>query len=332
MKSLLVAGIALTMLTGAAVARDGLQITGSSTVYPFTVAVAETFTEQGFPAPVVESVGTGAGVKIFCQGVGESLPDIVDASRQMKKEELEACAKAGVIDPVEIKIGYDGIVFASDTNGPDFALTANDVYKALAAQVIVDGKLVANPYKTWKEINAALPDWTIDAYIPGEKHGTREVFEQKVLEAGCDKDALTAAGVAKDDLKKACIAVRKDGLVGDIAGDYSETLARLQANPQAVGVFGISFYEENQDKIKVASVDGVVPSIATIASGEYPVSRPLFVYVKREHIGVIPGLKEFLVEYLSDASAGADGYLVDIGLIPLPADELKQMQALVEKL
>ena len=325
--------IALTLATilfsTSVFARDTITITGSSTVFPFTQLVAENF--QG-NTPIVESVGTGAGVKIFCEGIGEDSPDIVDASRPMKDGELKACEDAGVKSPLELKIGYDGIVFATAADGPDFALTAQDVYKALAANIVIDGKLVANPYTNWNEINSALPDWKIDAYIPGEKHGTREVFDQKLLEVGCDKDALKAAGVVEDNIKKTCISVRKDGFVSDIDGDYSETLARLQGNPTAVGVFGISFFIENEDKIKVATVDGVAPSLETIASGEYPVSRPLFLYVKQEHLGVIPGLKEFLLEYVNDAALGPDGYLVDIGLIPLPEQERIAVQELVNNL
>lgn len=320
--------VATILFSTSAFARDTISITGSSTVFPFTQAVAENF--QG-NTPIVESVGTGAGVKIFCGGIGEDSPDIVNASRPMKDTELQACTDAGVT-AIEVKFGYDGIVIASDTNGPDFVLTAQDVYKALAANLVIDGQLVANPYTKWNEINPALPDWKIDAYIPGEKHGTREVFEHKLLDVGCDKEALKTVGQSDDDIKKTCIAVRKDGYVSDIAGDYSETLARLQANPQAIGVFGISFYIENEDKIKVASVDGIVPSLETIASGEYPVSRPLFIYVKKEHIGAIPGLKEFLQEYVNDAAIGDEGYLTDIGLIPMPEEERISVQELVNNL
>lgn len=325
--------IPLVILTSPAFARDNIQITGSGTVFPFTALAAQTFADSyDVPAPIVESVGTGAGVKLFCSGIGEDTPDIVDASRPMKDEEIKNCSDNGVTDIAEIKIGYDGIVFASAADGPDFALTTRDVYLALATSVVVDGKLVANPYTKWNEVNPALPDWKIAAFIPGEKHGTREVFEQKVLEHGCNKDELTAAGVAESDLKGTCIAVRKDGFVSDVAGDYSETLARLTADPQAIGVFGISFYEENTDKIKVATVDGIVPSIETIASGEYPVSRPLFVYVKKQHVGIIPNVKEFLIELASDAAIGPEGYLIDIGLVPLPEDELLETQQVVEGL
>ena len=324
--------LTLASMTTFAMARDNITITGSSTVYPYTSIAAEAYAETfGAPAPVVESVGTGAGVKVFCSGVGAETPDIVGASRPMKKEEAETCKTNGV-DAIEIKIGYDGIVFATDVNGPDFTLTPADIYKALAANIVVDGKLVPNPNTTLTEINPAFPDWKIAFFIPGEKHGTREVFEQKVLEAGCDKDALKAAGVKEEDLKKTCVAVRKDGFVSDIDGDYSETMARITADPKSIGVFGFSYFVENGDKIKVATVDGIAPNLETIASGEYPVSRPLFIYVKQQHIGVISGLTDFLKAYVADDSIGAEGSLPAIGLIPLPDAERLAVQELVNGL
>lgn len=319
------------LLSTAAFARDIITITGSSTVYPFTSLVSENYTStQNALAPIVESIGTGAGVKIFCSGVGESGADIVNASRSMKQKEIDTCAANGVT-PIELKVGYDGIVFATDVNGPEFELTPEDVHKLLAANLVIDGKLVPNPYTKLSDVNASLPDWKIAFFIPGEKHGTREVFEQKVMEAGCDKDAIESAGVVKDDVVKTCVAVRKDGYVSDIDGDYSETMSRLSSDPTAVGVLGFSYFEENSDKIKVATVNGVSPSLDTIASGEYPVSRPLFIYVKKEHVGVIPGIKEFLLEYVDNA-IGPDGYLVDIGLIPLSDEEITTAKEIVNNL
>lgn len=319
------------LLSTTAFARDIITITGSSTVYPFTSLVSENYTStQNALAPIVESIGTGAGVKIFCSGVGESSADIVNASRSMKQKEIDTCAANGVT-PIELKVGYDGIVFATDVNGPEFELTPEDVHKLLAANLVIDGKLVPNPYTKLSDVNASLPDWKIAFFIPGEKHGTREVFEQKVMEAGCDKDAIESAGVVKDDVVKTCVAVRKDGYVSDIDGDYSETMSRLSSDPTAVGVLGFSYFEENSDKIKVATVNGVSPSLDTIASGEYPVSRPLFIYVKKEHVGVIPGIKEFLLEYVDNA-IGPDGYLVDIGLIPLSDEEITTAKEIVNNL
>lgn len=324
--------IALAASMGAAVARDQIQVAGSSTVLPYAKIVAETFGETypDFKTPVVESGGTGAGIKQFCEGVGEDKIDIANASRAIKPEELESCKAAGVTDVQEVKFGYDGIVFATDISGPDFAIQPVDIYKALAAKLVVDGKLVDNPYTKWNEVNPAFPAWDIAAYIPGEKHGTREVFETKLLAAGCDKDALAAAGVAKDDVAKTCIAVRKDGKAVDIDGDYTETLARIDANKTGVGVFGLSFYENNADKLKVATVGGVVPSVETVASGEYPVSRPLFFYVKKAHIGVIPGLKEYVEFFLSDDMVGPDSPLAQYGLVPAPDAERDAARAAFE--
>jgi len=317
---------------GAAAARDQVQVAGSSTVLPYAKIVAESFGEAfpNFKTPVVESGGSGAGIKQFCEGVGEDKIDIANSSRAMKAEELESCKAAGVTDVQEVKIGYDGIVFATDINGPDFAIQPVDIYKALAAKVVVDGKLVDNPYSKWNEVNPAFPEWDIAAYIPGEKHGTREVFETKVLEAGCDKDALTAAGVAKDDLAKSCHAVRKDGKAIDIDGDYTETLARVDQNKTGVGVFGLAFYENNADKLKVATVGGVIPTVESISTGEYPVSRPLFFYVKKAHIGVIPGLKEYVEFFLSEDMIGPDSPLATYGLVPAPDAERDEYRAKFE--
>ena len=332
MKIALYASVAIVALTSAAVARDQVQVAGSSTVLPYAKIVAEAFGETypDFKTPVVESGGSGAGIKQFCEGVGEDKIDIANSSRKMKAEELETCKANGVADVQEVKIGYDGIVFAYDVAGPDLAFTAQDIYKALAAQVVVDGKLVDNPYVKWNEVNPAFPDWEIAAYIPGEKHGTREVFETKLLDAGCDKDALKAAGVADDAVGKACIAVRKDGKAVDIDGDYTETLARIDSNKTGIGVFGLAFYKNNADKLKVATVGGVTPSTETIASGEYPVSRPLFFYVKKAHLGVIPGLTEYVEFFISDDMIGPDSPLAEYGLVAAPDAEREEIRAAFE--
>jgi phosphate transport system substrate-binding protein len=248
---------------------------------------------------------------------------------------------------VEVKFGYDGIVFASDVKGPSFAFNPKDLFLALAPEVPVDGKLVANPNKTWKQVNAEFPEWDIVAFIPGEKHGTREVFEEKVLAAGCKatgaekliEEKLKAEGVAADKLKgaaeKACAKVRKDDggkHAIDIDGDYTETLARLQSNKKSLGVFGLSFYENNTDKLKVATMGGVAPSVETIATGKYPVSRPLFFYVKKAHVGVIPGLKVYAEFFVSDKMIGEDGPLAQYGLVPLPEKEAKETRETVKTL
>ena len=326
------AAVALAVSASYAAARDQIQVAGSSTVLPYAKIVAETFGETftNFKTPVVESGGSGAGIKEFCKGVGENTIDIANSSRKIKEDELKSCVAAGVKDVQEVQIGYDGIVFATDIAGPDWELAPADIYKALAAKVVVDGKLVDNPVSKWNEVNPALPDWDIAAYIPGEKHGTREVFEEKLMGEGCDKDALTAAGVAKEELTKTCYAVRKDGKAVDIDGDYTETLARIDSNKTGVGVFGLAFYENNADKLKVATVNGVVPSTETIAAGEYPVSRPLFFYVKKAHLGVIPGLKEYVEFFLDEQMVGPEGPLAEYGLVPAPDAEREEIRTTVE--
>ena len=318
----------------AAAARDNVQIAGSSTVLPYASIVAEAFGENfDFPTPVVESGGSSAGLKRFCEGVGENTIDIANASRKIRDKEIEACAEAGVTDIIEVRIGYDGIVFASQINGPAFtAFEPIDWYKALAAQIVVDGKVVDNPNKTWADVNPELPAVDIAAFIPGTKHGTREVFEDKVLVKGCEEagdfDVFKAAnGDDKKAAEKACMAVRTDGVSVDIDGDYTETLARIDANQNGVGVFGLAFYENNTDKLKVATMSGVTPSTESIATGEYPVSRPLFFYIKKAHIGVIPGLKEYAEFFVADEIAGPDGPLAAYGLVSDP--ELADTQAAV---
>ncbi|KEC55757.1 substrate-binding domain-containing protein [Bartonella koehlerae] len=302
-------------------ARDQIQITGSSTVLPYQKIVAEIFGEiyPYFKVPVIESGGTGAGIKEFCRGIGENAIDIVNASRAMKVSELQSCFGAGVKDIEEIRIGYDGIVFATDINGPDWKLQPVDVYRALAARIMRDGKLQPNNVSKWSAVNSALPSWTIAAYIPGEKHGTREVFEEKLLATGCKEsgavDAMKSLGMDDKAIHAACIAVRKDGKAIDIEGDYSETFARLTSNKTGVGVFGLSFYQNNVDRLKVADISGFTPTVETISSGEYPVSRSLFFYVKKAHLGIVSGLREYVDFFLSDQMIGPNGPLAEYGLV-----------------
>ncbi|WP_417685177.1 substrate-binding domain-containing protein [Roseibium sp.] len=316
--------VAATAVAGSAQARDQIQVAGSSTVLPYASIVAEAFGENtDFPTPVVESGGSSAGLKKFCAGVGENTIDVANASRKIKDKEIAACAEAGVKDIIEVRIGYDGIVFASQKDGPAFnAFTPSDWFNALGAKVLKDGQLVDNPNTTWADANGELPAVEIAAFIPGTKHGTREVFEEKVLAQGCeDTGALKAmvdGGMSEKDAEKACMAVRTDGKSVDIDGDYTETLARIDANSNGVGVFGLAFYENNTDKLKVATMSGVVPSTESIAKGEYPVSRPLFFYIKKAHIGVIPGLKEYAQFFVSEELAGPDGPLAQYGLVSDP--------------
>lgn len=334
MKSVLLAASALAIgaaLAGAAQARDTVQIAGSSTVLPYATIVAEAFGENfDFATPVVEGGGSGAGRKKLCEGVGENTIDIANSSSRIKQSDIDLCAENGVTEIMEVRFGYDGIVFASDIAGPEFAFTPADWYNALAAEVVKDGALVANTNKTWADVNAALPAQDILAFIPGTKHGTREVFDIEVLEAGCKESGAEAALIAakgEEEGKKACLALRTDGVSVDIDGDYTETLARIDANKNAVGVFGLSFYQNNTAKLKVATMSGVVPSVESISTGEYPVSRPLYFYVKSAHLDVIPGLQEYIEFFVSDDMAGPDGPLAAYGLVPDP--ELAKTQEMV---
>ncbi|MGY3436881.1 MULTISPECIES: substrate-binding domain-containing protein [unclassified Marinovum] len=318
----------------AAAARDNVQVAGSSTVLPYASIVAELFGDNtDFPTPVVESGGSSAGLKRFCEGVGENTIDVANASRQIRDKEIEACAENGVTDIIEVRIGYDGIVFASQQTGPAFtAFTQSDIYNALGAKVMKDGALVDNDFETWAAFNADLPDVEIAAFIPGTKHGTREVFEDQVLLKGCEDtgafQAMLDGGMSEDDAEDTCLDVRADGKSVDIDGDYTETLARIDSNPNGIGIFGLAFYENNTDKLKVATMGGISPSTETISTGEYPVSRPLFFYVKKAHIGVIPGLKEFAQFFTHDQIAGPDGPLANYGLVADP--ELAQTQSDIE--
>jgi len=327
--AMLTSAIAIAALSAtAAAARDQVQIAGSSTVLPYATIVAEAFGENtDFPTPVVESGGSSAGLKKFCEGVGEGTLDVANASRKIKDSEVEVCKANGVTDIMEVRFGYDGIVFASEIAGNAFAFTPEDWYKALAAEVVVDGKLVANPYTMWNEVNPDLPAQEIMAFVPGTKHGTREVFEEKVVIEGCKTTGAAEVVKAERGDEKACSALRTDGRAIDIDGDYTETLARIASNKNGIGVFGLSFFENNTDKLQVATMGGVVPSTETVASGEYPVSRPLFFYVKTQHIGVIPGLKEYAEFFVSDELAGPDGPLAAYGLVSDPA--LAETQAAV---
>ncbi|MDJ0640238.1 MAG: substrate-binding domain-containing protein [Paracoccaceae bacterium] len=318
----------------AASARDQVQIAGSSTVLPYASIVAEAFGENfDFPTPVVESGGSSAGLKRFCEGVGENTIDIANSSRKIREKEVSACADAGVTDIIEVQFGYDGIVFASQIDGPAFtALEPSDVFNALSDKVLVDGQIVDNPHTQWADFNPDLPAVDIIAFPPGTKHGTREVFEEKVVLVGCEESgamqAMIDGGMSEDDAEDACINLRADGRSVDIDGDYTETLARIDANPNGVGIFGLAFYENNQEKLKVATMGGVAPSTETIASGEYPVSRPLYFYIKSAHIGVIPGLKEYASFFVADEIAGPDGPLAQYGLVADP--ELTKTQMAVE--
>lgn len=323
---------ACAALAGAAEARDQIQIAGSSTVLPYAQIVAELFGEffPRYPTPIVESGGTSGGLKAFCRGAGPGTIDIANASRPIRAKETAACAAAGVTAVMEVRFGYDGIVFATAADGPHFDFAPADFYNALAARVMVAGELAPNPNMTWDEVNPEFPAWRINVYIPGEKHGTREVFEEKVLEAGCAatgaKAAMIAAGMTAAAAESACIRVRKDGAAVDIAGDYTETLSRIDANRTGIGVFGLAFHDSNRDRLNLATMEGVTPSADTIASGAYPVSRPLFFYVKMAHLGVIPGLREYVAFFTAEEIIGPDGPLAAYGLVPAPKAEREALR------
>lgn len=319
MKAIL-AALILTASASVALARDNVQVTGSSTVLPYAIIVAEAFGENfEFPTPVVEGGGSGAGRKKLCDGLGENTPDIANSSSKMKEEEWTEC-EATVGTVTEVLIGYDGIVFASNIGKlgmPD--LTPLQLWSALHAD---------STAKLWSDVDASLPANEILVFIPGTKHGTREVFDVKVMEEGC-KASLDVKKLT-DEEKEMCVKVRTDGLAVDIDGDYTETLSRIAANPAGLGVFGLSFYQNNTDKLEVATLNGVFPTVETIASGDYPVSRPLFFYVKNAHLGVVPGLKEYIEFFVSDDMAGEGGALSVYGLVPDP--ELAATQEMVSNL
>ena len=323
---------ALSVSAGMSLARDQIQIAGSSTVLPYASIVAEAFGENfDYLTPVVESGGSSGGMKRFCTGLGENTIDIANSSRRIKDSEIAACAEQGVTEIIEVRIGYDGIVFASDFEGQKFAFHPVDIYQALAAQLPMDGEMRANSYTNWSEIDAKFTAQPIQAYIPGTKHGTREVFEEKILLAGCEAsgalaEMLSLNGGDSKAAKTACMTVRNDGHSVDIDGDYTETLASIASNKNGIGVFGLSFYENNTDKLQVATISDVIPSTESIASGDYPVSRPLYFYMKKAHISVIPGLKDYAAFFTAEEIAGPDGPLAEYGLVADPLLEQTQEQ------
>ncbi len=320
--SALALAAASTMVAGVAEARDQIQIVGSSTVFPFSTAVAEQFGQKSsFKTPVVESTGSGGGIKLFCDGVGEKTPDITNASRRMKKKELETCNANGVT-PIEVTVGFDGIVLANAKSGPALDLTIEQIFLALAKQVPVDGKLVANPYKSWSDIDPSLPAEKIEVLGPPPTSGTRDAFAELVMEKGCEH----VPGTKEAGLEgKACMEIREDGAYIEAGENDNLIVQKLEANPKALGIFGFSFLDQNADKIKGAHVNGEEPTFENIADGAYPVSRSLFFYVKKEHVGVIPGIEEFVAEFTNEGTWGDEGYLADKGLIPLPAEKRKEV-------
>ena len=322
--------LAAFALAAPAEARDQIRIVGSSTVFPFSTAVAEAFGRAGgFKTPVVESTGTGGGIQLFCAGNGMDTPDIANASRRIKPGELETCTKNGVKEVVEVKIGYDGIVLANSKKHGRFDLSKEQVFRALAKQVPIDGKLTANPYKRWSDIAPSLPKEKIEVLGPPPTSGTRDAFVELAMEGGAEAFPMLKELKGKDEkaFKAVAHAIREDGAYVEAGENDNLIVQKLEANPAAVGVFGFSFLDQNADKIQGSTVGGVEPTFENIASGKYGISRSLFFYVKKSHIGQVPGLKEYMAEFTSDGAAGEEGYLADKGLIPLTDEERKGVRA-----
>jgi phosphate transport system substrate-binding protein len=327
MKSKLAVLFALSLIVISHVAnaqgRDQITAVGSSTVYPFTTTVAEQFGRAGkFKTPKVESTGTGGGIKLFCNGVGPQFPDIANASRAMKKGEFETCVKNGVSEIIEIKIGFDGLTVAESKAGKFDNITKQQLWRALAKQVPdASGNLIANPYKTWNQIDAKLPATKIEVLGPPPTSGTRDSFHELFMEEGCPFEN-----------KKQCHLIREDGAYVEAGENDNLIVQKLTANKNALGIFGYSFLEENGDRVKALKIDGIAPTFETISSSKYTAARPLFIYIKKAHIGVIPGLKEFAEEYVSNKAIGEEGYLSDRGLVSLDSSDLAKTRADVKSM
>ena len=328
-KTLILAAVGIIGLAGTAEARDQIRIVGSSTVFPFSTAVAEQFGKtSNFKTPVVESTGSGGGMKLFCSGIGVKHPDITNASRRIKSSEFKKCTTAG-IKITEVKIGFDGIVIGNSKKTKALTLTKKQVYQALGKMVPMNGKLVANPYKKWSDIDKSLPNTKIEVLGPPPTSGTRDAFVELAMEGGAKKFKMLA-DLRKSDkkaFKKVAHEIREDGAFIEAGENDNLIVQKLEANPTAVGVFGFSFLDQNADKIQGATVDGAKPTFDNIASGKYGVSRSLFFYVKQQHVGVVPGIKEFVAEFTKEDTWGDDGYLVDKGLIPLPDNDRKAIKS-----
>lgn len=325
-KTLAVAALAGICFAGAAEARDQIRIVGSSTVFPFSTAVAEQFGKtSSFKTPVVESTGSGGGLKLFCAGTGDQHPDITNASRRIKKSEVEKCAKNGITNITEVKVGYDGIAIANSKKAVKFDLTLQDLFLALAKNVPTgeEGKTQANPNKTWKDVRSDLPNIKIEVLGPPPTSGTRDAFAELAMEGGCKTIPWVKALKKKDKkgYKALCHTIREDGAYIEAGENDNLIVQKLEANPNALGIFGYSFLDQNADKVQGSSINGKDVTFANIASGDYPVSRALYFYVKTAHVGKVPGIAEYVAEFTSNKAWGDEGYLADKGLIPMPKSE-----------
>jgi len=334
---LLAVGAALG-LVGApspAEAREQIRIVGSSTVFPFSTAAAERFGRAtSFPTPVVESTGSGGGLKLFCAGVGLGHPDITNASRRIKESEIARCAANGVEDVVEIQIGFDGIVLANSRKSERLSLTKEQIFRALAREVPVNGQLVKNPYRRWSEIDPSLPDVEIEVLGPPPTSGTRDAFVELAMEGGA-KEIPTLVALAESDedrFEQVARAVREDGAFIEAGENDNLIVQKLEANPEAVGIFGFSFLDQNFDRLQGSIVGGVEPTFENIADGSYGISRSLFFYVKKAHVGVVPGIAEYVAEFTSERAVGPEGYLADKGLIPMPAAERERYREVAREM
>lgn len=316
-KLLAASAIAMAAASGSAHARDQIQIVGSSTVFPFATAVAEAFGQKtSFKTPVIESTGSGGGMKLFCEGVGEGTPDVTNSSRRIKEGEFKQCMENGVT-PVEVVIGYDGIVLANSKSGPVIDLSKEQIYAALAKNVVVNGEVVENPYMNWSDIDASLPASKIEVLGPPPTSGTRDAFVELVMESACPD-------MIEEKDEDMCTQMREDGAFIEAGENDNLMVQKLEANTNAVAIFGFSFLDQNADKLQGANVGGVEPTFENIAAGDYGVSRSLYFYVKKEHVGVIPGIAEYVAEFTNEGTWGPDGYLVEKGLIPLPDDRRQE--------
>ena len=318
------------LITANAFARDNIEVVGSSTVYPFSTVVAERYGRStGKATPKIESTGSGGGMKLFCSGVGTNYPDITNSSRRIKMSEFKKCQENGVKDVIEVQIGYDGIVIANSVDAKSINLSRKDIFLALAAKVPGDteGSLIDNPYTNWEQINPLLPDIDIEVLGPPPTSGTRDAFVELGMEGGCKKIDWIAAlkKTDKNTYKQVCHTVREDGRYIEAGENDNLIVQKLEANPAALGIFGFSFLDQNADKVQGASIESVEPTFESIADKSYPISRPLFFYVKKAHVGVVPGMMGYLKEFTSERAWGVEGYLAEKGMIPLPIKERNLM-------
>jgi phosphate transport system substrate-binding protein len=320
--------------TYSASARDQIRVVGSSTVFPFIAASAERFgSKEEFSTPIVESTGTGGGIKLFCGGIGDEHPDMVNASRPIKDTESAMCKQNGVTEITELPIGYDGIVIANAKQSPVYPLTKQHLFLALAREVPKDGKLAPNSYTRWKEIDPALPDTSISVYGPPPTSGTRDAFVEMVMEETCGSfPEFAKAYPNKDIMKKKCALMREDGVFVEAGENDNLIVQKLSSNKDALGIFGFSFLEQNASMVKANPIGGVQPDVDTIAQGQYGIARSLFVYVKNQHKDTVPGLHAFAKEFTGDVAVGEDGYLILKGLIPLPEETHTNVKEIAEKL